>query len=265
MGDTSARVYKKTEKRVAFLGHSFVAFKRKPEGGGKRQGYVEMLNQNSSGVRFTGYGKSDDTTVGILRRIKKIPLRRYDVLGIYAGVNDLRTFRRNPNWLEKIEGNLKQMIKIAAEKGIKRILLVEVSPWGGYVTWNKELGKRTLELNRMLGKLASDPEIAELGIAVEVVEVFSGMKREGRDEVARLKEEFVGRKVKGGKDYLHPSYEGFEYIAERIAEKCNVMLSKEKVPREQNVAKLRKESTPKRSRGNKNLKTKRSPWVMANR
>jgi lysophospholipase L1-like esterase len=188
------RVPRRIEKKVGIFGHSFVA---------RHQNYyTKKLNEICPNVKFEAHGLRDSGVSWVISELLKIKRGQYDQAIIHAGINEIGAWKEETKEKSfgRIQKKLKRAIKIARNKGMGRILLVEATPWRGYVTWNEDRGGYTLEYNKLLAELAEDAD-------VEVVKLY-GLMDSGD---GRLKEEYSG-------DSLHPNIQGLEVIAKAIAE-----------------------------------------------
>ncbi len=188
------RVPRKIEKRVGVFGHSFVA---------SYHGlYTQKLNEFCPNVKFEEHGLKGSGVSHVIGELRKISFGQYDEAIIHTGVNEIKGWEEG-TWeksFERIRKKLESAIKIAREKGIGRIILVEATPWKGYPTWREKNAGYTLEYNKLLAELAKDKD-------VELVKLYDLME----GEKGALKEEYSG-------DFLHPNKKGYEVIAKAIAE-----------------------------------------------
>jgi lysophospholipase L1-like esterase len=193
VGIAEGSVPRKIKKRVGVFGHSFV--------GHYNGHYTRKLNEFCPNVKFEAHGKGNNRVSWAVARLRRIKRGQYDEIIIHTGVNDIAGWETGlGKKLAELREKLQRAIKIAKNKGVGRIILVEATPWKGYGTWNEERGECTIEYNRILSELAKEE-------GVEVVELYDFME----GEPGKLKEEYAG-------DSLHPNREGFEVIAKRIAE-----------------------------------------------
>ncbi|MEM4272711.1 MAG: SGNH/GDSL hydrolase family protein [Candidatus Bilamarchaeaceae archaeon] len=203
MGD--AEIVPARARRVAVVGDSVV--------GAQGGYYARILNEYGLGFQFDAFGKTGDTTEGIKKRLPKILRKGYEELIIAGGVNDLAIFggAKDSLWkskfLPQLESNIREMVGLARSKGVKRILLVEVAPWGGSPNSSPLKEMRTVEYNGMLAKVARETG----AILVSIHKIMEG-------ENGRMKAALAGKRRDGKTDWLHPGKNGLELIAKRIAE-----------------------------------------------
>lgn len=187
-------VPRKIEKAVGVFGHSFVA--------GYHDYYTEKLNEFCPGLKFESHGIKSTGAAYVVGELEKIFWGEYDEAIIHTGINEIASWNKR-TWKGKFKElgeRLHKAIKIAREKGIGRIILVEATPWKGYPRWTAEKAEYTLEYNKFLARLAKDKD-------VELVKLYDLME----GEEGALKKEYSG-------DSLHPNKKGYEVIAKAIAQ-----------------------------------------------
>lgn len=188
------RVPRKIRKKVGVFGHSFVAT--------YNNYYTRKLNKFCPNVKFTAHGLKSSGISHVISELLGIRKGAYDEAIIHTGVNEIRAWKAETweKFFERIQKKLKRAIKIARNKGVGRILLVEATPWKGYTTWNENNAEYTLRYNKLLAELAKDAD-------VELVKLYDAM--EGKK--GTLNDEY-------SEDSLHPNKKGYEAIAKIIAE-----------------------------------------------
>jgi len=185
--------------------------------------YPNLLNEAlvRNCVEVRGFGRTSDTLRGFMGQepIQGVTKDRLDwvlsggleELVIAMGVNDIAA-GVTP---EKMIGSLAEICERAMDAGVRRIVLVEVAPWGGSPRWNEERQQETLEYNRMLGELACelnfDFTLRGCDTEVEVVRIYRRLEAPYYPGYSMYPRISAGRV-----DRVHPSQEGLMIIAQEI-------------------------------------------------
>ncbi|MBN1283350.1 MAG: SGNH/GDSL hydrolase family protein [Proteobacteria bacterium] len=197
--------------------------------------YPLLLDEylDSSRIEVTPECRSGETNGGLLgldeiygvreRRLDEIVERGYDEVILDVGVNDMASGRT----AEDMERKLVEICGELASSGVSRIIMLEATPWRGFKKWTDAKGMETLSFNRMLADLSTrlTEEYARrrLPTEVELVRLYDAMENPcepGELEFPTLYPDMI--------DWLHPSIEGLEVMAEQIVEQAFLAFANER-------------------------------------
>jgi Txe/YoeB family toxin of Txe-Axe toxin-antitoxin module len=189
------KVPRKIEKKVGLIGHSFVAY--------SQEKYAGRLNEFCPSVKFSARGKGGSGMKWVILKLENAGRGQYDEVIIHSGVNEIAVFKPK-SWEKQMRwtiNGLREAIRLARKKGVKRIILIEATPWKGYPSWTQDKAEYTLEYNRRLAGIAAD------SADVELVKLYDKMEGE---EPGAMKPGYTA-------DGLHPNSEGLLAIVQEIA------------------------------------------------
>lgn len=153
--------------------------------------YVDMLKKETT-YTYTKAGYNGISTSGLLAKLKKTNLKKYDILIIEVGVNNLNDENNCANFAIK---DIWEMINIAKNHNLQVIVLT-IPPYKGYATWSPMRQSNLESINKWILSYSKD-----VFIAVDIYTPLSDKDRQKTDCTT---------------DKLHPNKKGHEIICRQI-------------------------------------------------
>lgn len=153
--------------------------------------YVDILKTKTT-YSYTKAGYPGIASSGLLQKFKKMNLKKYQILIIEVGINNLNDEETCGDYLIK---DIKEMITIAKNKNLMVVVLT-IPPYKGYETWTQARQNTLEKVNKWI---MTSKEIDQ------AIDIYTALSDNGKQKYAV--------------DKLHPGKKGHEIIADEILKK----------------------------------------------